>query len=244
MPNKKMALISSGNIINTAVWDGSTEWNPGFTTGEITSRRLKIGQTYVSMEDDSTSCNVVIDGSSLAYSTPPKCVENGLAELGLIPDTIVNVAVGGRTITTLITTAPSLVDTKYSEVHGEKNICMFWEIINEINLGSSIDEVFGKLTTYCTARKARGFKNIVSTCLPWHNSGEAKNTVRLGVNALILAAAGQGLIDAVADIASDVVMGDPATCLDTTYYSDGTHPTIAGQNLLKVHWKTAFSSLA
>jgi lysophospholipase L1-like esterase len=245
---KKMAVYDGTNTIkNVAVWDGISPWSLSGSAGEVTGRRLAIGQTYISMANDTSAYTVVIDGNSIPSFAGVRAIEQGLIDAGVSTDAISNVAIGGKATTDLIISAGALVDPKFNPLYGWKNVCFIWEIINDIKNGTlSAQQVFDNIKNYCQARKAIGWKNVVGTCLPWQLSGATNEQKRLDVNDMLRAelASGSSLwLDALADVASDSVMGNAATCSDPAYYSDGTHPTALGQSLLKIYFKNAFLSL-
>jgi hypothetical protein len=68
---------------------------------------------------------------------------------------------------------------------------------------------------------------IVGT-IPPRAAPSSHNTNRVGYNTTIRGWVGTE-IDAIFDIAADPTMGPDAAASDTSLYSDGTHPTAAGQ---------------
>lgn len=93
------------------------------------------------------------------------------------------------------------------------------------------------------AYKALGVKLIACTELPAIAAGATYETERLALNALIRADAGI-LYDALADFASDSVMGVANSyTLYPSNWTDTLHPNAAGHLLLKPYMKAAITSL-
>lgn len=92
------------------------------------------------------------------------------------------------------------------------------------------------LAAYLDARRAAGFIVVICTILPRTLGGF--NASRNSVNDEIRLWLTNGLLapgvhaDAICDFAADPTMGPDAAASDTTYYSDGLHPTSAGQLIL------------
>lgn len=99
---------------------------------------------------------------------------------------------------------------------------------------------FAALKTWCQARQAAGFKVIVLTTLN-HNTSGGIAAKRNAANALTRA--DTSFYDALADIASDATIGTDAAPSNTTYFSDGVHPTAAGNAILAPYVTRAIQSL-
>lgn len=85
-----------------------------------------------------------------------------------------------------------------------------------------------RLKTYCDARQALGWRISLCTILPRTTAGF--NTQRNIANDLIRA--DTSFYDSLADLAADTTIGEDADAADGTYYSDGTHPTVAGHAII------------
>lgn len=85
-----------------------------------------------------------------------------------------------------------------------------------------------RLKTYCDARQALGWRISLCTILPRTTAGF--NTQRNIANDLIRA--DTSFYDSLADLAADTTIGEDADASDGTYYSDGTHPTVAGHAII------------
>ena len=84
-------------------------------------------------------------------------------------------------------------------------------------------DILADAEAFWTARASAGWGFIVAaTITPSTLFNGTKETLRLATNTLIRAST---VPDAIADLAADPLLDDYT---DTTYYSDGTHPTAAG----------------
>lgn len=105
---------------------------------------------------------------------------------------------------------------------------------------ASVAAYAADVASYVAGRKATasaaGYALVAGLCtvLP-RNDGDENETNRAAYNALLTSSSWRNSngIDFVIDLASEATMGLLATCADTTYYSDGVHPTQAGHALLE-----------
>jgi lysophospholipase L1-like esterase len=103
------------------------------------------------------------------------------------------------------------------------------------------------LASYCDARRAAGWTVAVCTVLP--RTSAPHNTARAIANTeLRLWTTGGSTVpgihaDAICDFAADATMGPDAAASNVTYYSDGTHPTAAGQALLEPVYRAVINAL-
>jgi len=138
-----------------------------------------------------------------------------------------NDAVSGSGMTQVLARA-STIDSWFSGITGTKVLMIFLGA-NDMGDGASTFEA--NLKAYCLARKAAspGLKVVVATLLPQTTSGF--NAFKDAVNTLIYA--DHSFYDALADFAANATMGCDTTCAaNTTYFSDGEHPTAAGHAIL------------
>ena len=89
--------------------------------------------------------------------------------------------------------------------------------------------------------RAYGWKVVLCTLLPSTASG-GFNAIRNAANALICGDTSFYVV--LCDFAAEATMGLDATASNTTYYSDGTHPTAAGQALLATLMTAALAKVA
>lgn len=134
---------------------------------------------------------------------------------------IFNLGVSGETLTTMIANAPQAVDTKFQA--GNKNIVFIEGGQNDFIAGQTATQVYNSFVTYCSARRAVGWK-----CVPWTmiSSQTVPTTFRNSVNALLLADTTN--FDGHVDL-TGTVLGCDLCWQDTTWFqSDGVHPTQLG----------------
>lgn len=118
---------------------------------------------------------------------------------------------------------------------------------NDLNGAGSATTFLTNLKSYCQGARAAGWYVIVGTVLARAASigGAASidETVRATANAEITNGANIGVFwDAVADVASDAIMGPFSWTANATYTLDGTHPTVAGHALLAPYWAAALQT--
>jgi lysophospholipase L1-like esterase len=115
------------------------------------------------------------------------------------------------------------------------NVCVILFGANDIAAGFSGTTYVAALKTYCQSRKAAMVapqkRIVICTTLPGipitDNGFESQRLIgNLGM------LADGSFWDGYANLAADPVMGLQATNSDPTYYSDGVHPTNAGNDLL------------
>lgn len=122
---------------------------------------------------------------------------------------------------------------------GAKNIVTVLEGINSMNGGTTPAAAYAQMVTLCQGLQAQGWKVVIGTTMP---SVTLNETNRNTYNALIVAN-WTTFADALADLAADTVMGQTGQYSNTTYYTDGTHPTSTGGKRLAGIFATAINSL-
>lgn len=90
-------------------------------------------------------------------------------------------------------------------------------------------------TTYHTA----GYRVVIGTILPRSGFTGTQETMRLALNALIRAEVPSNF-DAIADVGIAPELADPTNPFN---YSDGTHPTEAGETILALYFTNAINTL-
>ena len=155
-----------------------------------------------------------------------------------------DVAVGGSTLANLNSRAAALDATLPTNRTGRKFILSVLIGANDLGSYSSAANYITDLAAYCDARRAAGWLLVVCTLLPRANGGDSAtfNTRRAVVNPAILTWVGTHA-DAVSDFAGNATMGPDAAASDTTYYSDGLHPTAAGQAILETVIRPVINAL-
>lgn len=132
----------------------------------------------------------------------------------------------------------SLADPIYQS--GKINIISAQAGVNDLIAGNSLATMQTDIQAYCAARRAVGWKIIVTTIMPSSAIGTDAN--RTAYNSWLVAN-WNTFADGLADVASDATMGNPANTSNTTYFADGTHPTATGHALIAPYFATAISGL-
>jgi lysophospholipase L1-like esterase len=112
-----------------------------------------------------------------------------------------------------------------------------------VTLGAST--FLERLAAYCDARRLAGWTVVVCTALP--NTTGGFNAERATANTAIRTWVGVHA-DAICDFDTEATMGidgngSTTGPWDTTYYSDGLHPTAAGQALLEAVYRAVINAL-
>jgi lysophospholipase L1-like esterase len=160
---------------------------------------------------------------------------------------VVNNGVSSDTIENMLANAPTDIDPKYNAYAYKKNICVIFAGTNDLFFGETVDDTYGWLVSFCTGRRAVGYKVVVATTLPrqsvsvpqatW-DARRADYNTRIRTNWASFA-------DAIADVAADSRIGDDGDNNDTTYYQvDAVHPNDTGAGIIAGIIKTAVLSLA
>lgn len=135
------------------------------------------------------------------------------------PGRYVNVAVAGQLVYTDIINDGAVTDS-YQVTDGQNILC-FLGGANDIANSRTAEQTETAIQTYCTARRAAGWKVILLTLLP--RTG-ALNETHTAVAAWERANWAT-FADALVDIALDPKLDDPT---DADYYDDGVHCTTLG----------------
>lgn len=138
-----------------------------------------------------------------------------------------NLGIGGQTIANIVG-----LGTSHDAMKGAKgdNVMTVWAGTNDLAVNNSPEAtVYNNIVTYCTARRAAGWKVVVMTIIPRSTITGANETSRLGINSSILTN-WSTFADAVVDVAS---LAEFSNTSDTTYFIDGTHPTELGYEVLR-----------
>lgn len=185
---------------------------------------------------------IVFDGDSRTvgangygpYTTP--CMATLLIGRQLVAR---NFGVAGQTVNAMNGDAAAQVDTLLRLY--EKRICVLWGGYNDFATdAASAATIEARLWTYCDARRTAGWKMVVCSELPANNAGwqAVRDTLNTGIVANYASHA-----DALCPLGADATMGPWAARLDTTYYSDATHPTDAGYAIIAGLVATAVASV-
>jgi hypothetical protein len=138
---------------------------------------------------------------------------------------IINVAIPGATVVSMLQTAPTNVDSSFFP--GVTNIVVAWGGTNDIaNNNATPSTTYANLTSYIAARHAKGWKVIVPTMISREGFDTQKNTY----NALILANSAGA--DAIVNF-TGTQLGCDGCWSNSSFQSDGVHPTQAAINTIE-----------
>lgn len=156
---------------------------------------------------------------------------------------VVNMGVSGLRVTTMLTSDAALIDSQLSTTLFAKNIVVFQAGTND--LYDTITDVYTNIVAWCQARRAAGWKVVVSTILPRKDAGlradfEAdRQTVNTSIRTNWPTFA-----DALSDLGDDAAIGQADSPDDTTYYqADKLHPKQAGAAVIAALHKVAVGTL-
>lgn len=102
---------------------------------------------------------IVCDGNSLTAGGWPTNLSTLLSNMGYVGFTVHNKGVGGQTTAQMEADAVSDIDSLYD---GNKTcILVAWEVGNDIYFNGNVSSAITNITTYCTNRKAVGWKVVL-----------------------------------------------------------------------------------
>lgn len=144
------------------------------------------------------------------------------------------VAQGGVSLAYINEVAAGWLDPVY-DATAALNVNLIWAGTNDLAGGVAAATVYGRLETYCNARRAAGWdKVIVFTALPRSAEGDdaGHEALRAAFNALVRANYAS-IADGMVDVAADERIGGAGDELDTTYYNaDRVHLNTTGQAVI------------
>jgi hypothetical protein len=202
---------------------------------------------------------LVVEGDSLPHAGPPDGFAYAYIPHATTPTFLNDVAVGGSNLNTYGASDPAPVRFGslahrapfhlYNRVPANKNgqeYVLYFAVTNNLG-GGDVAAYVAAWGQYALNAKAAGFDKVVtSTVLSRTDVGQSNDAVRNAFNAAIKApgwAAAHG-IDAIADFASDPIMGvDAAPIVNPGYFHDGVHPNAAGNARLEAIFRAAMNSL-
>lgn len=230
--------LSVDRVTTGRYWDGNYSEAIFFENQNINLSSIYLDQmSYFSITQaaDLKFAHLIFDGNSLTVG------QGGSPYSSLITPflntdytySLVNYGVGGQTTSAMLEDANTQVDTT-SNISREKNVVVCWEGINDIYFGATATQAYNNLVSYCTSRRAYGFKVVIVTLTPRQNTNTPsfQETRRLEVNSLIRSN-WTTFADALADVAADNRLGDYDDCLNTTYYTaDKVHMNNTGYTIV------------
>lgn len=199
----------------------------GYEMSQVETYLLK---KYVNASHASTTNlpQIIFDGDSLtdgvgstSGETYPKQTIDLLG--GTTAFRYYNQGVSGQTTQQMIDDGVSQIDPLYSSFKRD-NIVVLWGGTNDLYFGASAATTYSRIVEYATARRAAGYKVIVTTILP-RSGGDIPGTFeadRQTVNTNIRNNWAT-FADAVADVAANTDIGEAGDDLNLTYYPDGVH---------------------
>lgn len=153
---------------------------------------------------------------------------------------LVNVSLGGSKISDLVSRA-SVLDSVWglsNRARKYRILCIYIGV-NDFVAGRTKEQVLTDYLSYIDARVAAGWQVIACTLV---SNSLVNETNRSYVNTgLTDNAAGHGYT--VADAGSDANMGQSGQYSNTTYFRDGSHPTVTGNGVIATYYKAAINSL-
>lgn len=139
-----------------------------------------------------------------------------------------NYGVSGQTLAQMEADAATEVDTQFDAARS-KNILIAWGGTNDIIFGADATTTYNRMVTYCTNRRAAGWKVLVCDIIARGNFNAGQNTIKNTVNAN-LAANWATFADGFAQLSARSELSNAA---NTTYYSaDTIHLTDAGYSVV------------
>ena len=137
---------------------------------------------------------------------------------------------GDAKIADMLLEAPDQVDVHHLPT-ADLNLCVVLAGGGDFRAGRSAADVYNALRTYCSERRAEGFRVVVLTVLPSRDPAPFEAT-RLAYDAM-LRSTWDEFCDGLADIAADDRIGDTGDNLDRQFYrSDARHLTNAGNAVM------------
>lgn len=106
---------------------------------------------------------------------------------------------------------------------------------NDLYYGTSASSLYRNIATpFVSEAKKAGFYVVIDTVLPRTDSGwtPAMESERIAYNLLVRG--NRASADAVNDLAADELMGDGSLATNATFYADGAHPSLVGQQRLAI----------
>lgn len=231
---------------------GVAVWDHALTAAELAQASAYFQRRFGFSALPAASANVVVDGNSLAAgywgTTNWACADGIEAATGAPgPLDYSIVATSGISTPALISRAGGMVDARFrSDLPANKNVCMVWELTNDLSTGIGGAQAYANVKAYCQARKAAGWKVVVATCLPRSNAGLVATfeADRQYVNsAIVLNAVAEGWADAVAHVGGDATIGAPGASDNTANFNDKIHLTSAGHAIAKTYFTAALNSI-
>lgn len=210
-------------------------YTPAQSTEDLDATRTYLKSKYSVKADGSTteytSGQIVIDGDSITAgygAVNNKSYGRQTAELK--PNwKVMTLGVVGDTISGLTAKATKIDAIKNTSKYSS-NVLMILIGRNDVKTQDAAT-VYANLVTYCQARVAAGWTVWVGTVIGTTVTAEQAKIVTLNnsIRSSLITDAG---IAKVIDFAAHADLDDATAAANTTYYTDGTHPTAAGYTIM------------
>lgn len=153
-----------------------------------------------------------------------------------------NMGVSGQSVVNMETDAATEIDVCYASDRS-KNILVAWGGTNDMaSFGSSAAQAYADFVTYCTNRRAAGWKVVAMTMIP-READATLETKRLTFNTSIRNNWAT-FADALVDLGLDANIGLPGSQNNATYFqADTIHLKAAGMAIVSAAAATAVGSL-
>jgi lysophospholipase L1-like esterase len=152
----------------------------------------------------------------------------------LLPEKLdaVNVAVPGQTWADMLFDAELQVDPLQSKARPH-NVAVVWAGTNDMRRTRTAGRIWSEVQRYCTDRRERGWRVVLLTVLPClpRKPGSRFEAERQQLNTIIRTR-WREIADALADVAADQRIGDPAGPDAQVYCTDGIHHNAAGNQVI------------
>lgn len=183
---------------------------------------------------------LVFDGQSLNIQPAAGITYPVALTQRLTPGPFTVVGLGGTTYAQRATTAATRVDPLHQMA--ARSVWIDQGGQSDILADMTAAQVVAGMESYANARRAAGFSVLVGSTLPDMVTGSvtvtpAQHAVLQQVNALVRISS---VFDAIADLAADPRLADAS---NTTFFSDGLHPTTAGAAAMADVFEAAFATV-
>jgi lysophospholipase L1-like esterase len=178
------------------------------------------------------SVNIVCCGDSITLGNHVGAGEDypSLIDAAIAVSTVVNLGSGG---TSLSEAAGTAADAEY-DAGFDFNICTVLFGANDMTTSGEDqtgEQFEASLKSWCQDRQAAGFFVVVLTTLAHNTDGGVEIPRRNVANGLTRL--DPSFYDALADIALNATIGTDTSQNNATYFSDGVHPTLAGNQIIR-----------
>lgn len=217
-------------------------WNRRLTESEHAQVALALAQAY----------NVTLSAPSQVFAQDGDSLTVGLGTVTSWTDMVLqtlapayrsyNFGVSGQTIVQMASDAATQIDP-LRQPSFTRNVLTAWGGTNDMNASPGTSAtVIANYASYCTARRAAGWKVIAFTCLP-RGAVAQFETDRQAFNTSVRANWAT-YADALCDVGGNATIGAAGAQNNATYYNvDAIHLTAAGHQIVAGLVTTALSGL-